>query len=247
MLVVVGSFKSSPGVTTLSLALAATWPAGERRPVLVEADPAGGVIGTWWRFFETPGLWTMAAELHRSAHWQAREHAMHIGLGVDVVAGQASDNTTSARIVADRAGNIPTTDVVIADVGRLDREGACAGFLAAADHVIIVTRPTEADLTLAYGRADGLAKDTGGRVWLATVGSSRYGSKEILAAVGAPLAGQVATDRWSAAVLSGRMWTPHWRRLRLARHAAGIGERLHAVGPIALQPQLHAQPGQVPA
>lgn len=224
-------------MTTLSLAMAATWPKIGERPVLVEADPAGGVIGSRWRFFETPGLWSLATELHRSPRWQAREHAMHIGLGVDVVAGQASDNTASARIVADRAGNIPTADVVIADVGRLDRTGACAGFLAAADHVVVVTRPSEADLALVHGRADGLAHDTGGHVWLATVGSSRYGSKELLDALGFPLAAQVPSDRWGAAVLGGRMWTAHWRRLRLPRHAATIADRLHTSGPLAYAPQ----------
>ena len=40
--VALGSVRSC-GVTTLALALAATWPK-ERRVLLVEADPAGGTL-----------------------------------------------------------------------------------------------------------------------------------------------------------------------------------------------------------
>ena len=48
MLIAVCSLKSSPGVTTLAVALGARWP-GPEVPIVVEADPAGGDLLTRFR------------------------------------------------------------------------------------------------------------------------------------------------------------------------------------------------------
>ncbi|MFC7759700.1 hypothetical protein ACFQY4_18045 [Catellatospora bangladeshensis] len=232
MLVVVGSLKSSPGASTLALALAATWPGGQPGPVLLEADPAGGQIGAYWQFFELPGLWSLAQDLRRGNAWRAREHAIRLPIGVDVVAGQARDNGRAAQVAADRSGAIPTADVVIADVGRLERGGACGGFLAAADHVIIVARPVEAELALVQGHADAVKAATGGQVWLATVGRGPFGSGEILAAVGMPHLGQVPHDRLAGPLLRGERWSRHWRLFGLFRRAALLAQVLHEAGPL---------------
>ncbi|MEV4417253.1 hypothetical protein [Catellatospora sp. NPDC049609] len=232
MLIVIGSLKGSPGASTLALALAATWPAAGPRPVLVEADPAGGQIGAYWRFFEFPGLWSLAQHLRRDDTWQAREHAIRLPIGVDVVAGQARDNAVAAQVAADRAGMIPSAEVVIADVGRLERGGPCGGFLAAADHVVVVARPVEAELALVQGRAQALTEATGGKVWLATVGHGPFTGAQIFGAVGLPHIGQVPHDRLSGPLLRGERWSRHWRLFGLFRKATMIATTLWKAGPL---------------
>ncbi|MDI1461033.1 hypothetical protein QEZ54_08660 [Catellatospora sp. KI3] len=228
----IGSLKGAPGASTLALALAATWPPQQPRPVLLEADPAGGQIGAYWKFFELPGLWSLAQDLNREDRWRPREHAIRLPIGVDVVAGQARDNVRAAQVAADRAGAIPTGDVVIADVGRIERGGPCGGFLAAADHVIVVARPVEAELALVQGHAEALKAATGGTMWLATVGSGPFGNGEILSAVGLPHLGQVPRDRLAGPLLRGERWWRHWRLFSLFRKAAPIAEALVQAGPL---------------
>ncbi|MEU8001624.1 hypothetical protein AB0B66_10725 [Catellatospora sp. NPDC049111] len=232
MLIVIGSLKNSPGASTLALALAATWPGDQSKPVLLEADPAGGQIGAHWKFFEIPGLWSLAQDMSRGSDWRAREHAIRLPIGVDVVAGQARDNGRAAQVAADRAGAIPTAEVVIADVGRIERGGPCGGFLAAADHVIVVARPVEAELALVQGHADAVKAATGAKVWLATVGSGPFGNGEILSAVGLPHLGQVPRDRLAGPLLRGERWWKHWRLFSLFRKAAPIAQALVQAGPL---------------
>lgn len=231
MLVVVGSLKGSPGASTLSLALAAMWP-GADRPVLLEADPAGGQIGAYWKFFEHPGLWSLATDLRKSDTWRAREHAIRLPIGVDVVAGQARDNAIAAQVAADRAGAIPSGQVVIADVGRIERGGPCAGFLPAADHVVVVARPVEAELALVQGRAEALKQSTGGQVWLATVGHGPFAKAEVMSGVGLAHIGGVPHDRLAGPLLRGERWWHWWRLFSLFRRAVPIAQTLSDWGPL---------------
>ncbi len=60
MLIVLGSVKGSPGVSTFSLALAARWPGAAKR-VLVECDPAGGDLAARYDLALLPGLVSLAA------------------------------------------------------------------------------------------------------------------------------------------------------------------------------------------
>jgi hypothetical protein len=230
MLIVVGSYRSSPGATTLALALAATWPRLGPRPLLIEADPAGGVIGGWWHFTEFPGLWSLAADASRGDPWRPREHAMRLGLDVDVVASPAGEDPKSVAVVAEAAASTPADDVVIVDVGRLDRHGPAAGFLAAADHLVIVSRCTEVDLAAVHARTPSLRQSTRAALWLATTRKRHYSSPEVLASLDLPHLGHLPKDRWGASVISGRMWTWLWRHLRLPAHAATLARRLQQAG-----------------
>ena len=64
MIVVLGSVRGSPGVTSWSLLLATAWPveSGTERVVL-EADAAGGVLGARYGWGVEPGLASLAAAL----------------------------------------------------------------------------------------------------------------------------------------------------------------------------------------
>ena len=67
-LVAVASVKGAPGVTTTALALAAAWPAavdGGVRPVVVEADAAGGDVAARLGLPHAPGLLDVAVAARR--------------------------------------------------------------------------------------------------------------------------------------------------------------------------------------
>ena len=95
-LVVLCSAHGSPGVTTTALALAATWPEN-RRCLLVEADPFGGVIGARYGLGDTPGLSSLAAGarggIDEEAVWS---HAQQLPGGVPMLVGPASADEAHA-------------------------------------------------------------------------------------------------------------------------------------------------------
>ena len=78
--VAICSTRSSPGVTSLSVALGAAFVHRGLRPLLIEADPAGGVIGLRFALSADPSLRTLWADMRR-------------GFSADVV----QQNTTDLR------------------------------------------------------------------------------------------------------------------------------------------------------
>lgn len=86
MLVVVGSVKGAPGVTTACMALAVAWPAGWQ-PVVVEADPSGGDLAAGFSLAGEPGLVSLAAAARHAHHGAVlREHTQALPGGLPVVA-----------------------------------------------------------------------------------------------------------------------------------------------------------------
>ena len=57
---VLTSVAGAPGVSTLAVGIAATWPEAGRRRVLVEADADGGRLGTVLGVGTEPGLMSLA-------------------------------------------------------------------------------------------------------------------------------------------------------------------------------------------
>src|SRR5260370_41332100 len=83
-LIVMASVKSSPGVTTTALALAAAWPAPQR--LLLEADPAGGDLGPWLGLPPSPGLVGLApAARHNHDDGTIWAHGQQATCGVHLV------------------------------------------------------------------------------------------------------------------------------------------------------------------
>ncbi|MDA8062446.1 MAG: hypothetical protein M0T80_08475, partial [Actinomycetota bacterium] len=80
-----GSVRSS-GVTTLVLALGATWPA-DRKALVVEADPAGGTLAALAGWPAEPGLVSLAAAARRGAEPSlVFEHCQHLPDGASLLA-----------------------------------------------------------------------------------------------------------------------------------------------------------------
>src|ERR1017187_7890592 len=164
-LIAVAADKGAPGVTTASVVLAAVWP----RPVLLaECDPAGGDIvyrlpgadGT--RLDPRRGLLTLAVAARRGLEpYQVWEHAQKLHGGLDVLAGvtnaeQGAGLEALWNTVGGLLSRIPQADV-IADCGRIGRDGPFYDLLAEAEAVVLITRASVAEVVRLRDRATALA------------------------------------------------------------------------------------------
>ena len=225
------SAHGSPGVTTTVLALAATWPE-DRRCLLVEADPFGGVIGARYGLGDTPGLSSLAAVARKGLDEEAVwSHVQHLPGGVPVLVGPASADEAHA-VLRDVAGAlagwcVTQTDVdVIVDCGRIAPASPTVELLAKADAVLVLTRPFADQLRPAAHRLVAL-EASGAAASLLLVGDSPYGPDEVAATLKADVGGVIAWDPRTAAVLTGtRGAVRDLRRSPLVRSAATLAERL---------------------
>src|SRR5262249_43663277 len=96
MLVAVASFKGSPLVTSLSVALAVRWPTPGA--VVVEADPSGGDLAFRFGHRREPGLSALAPAPRPGGQERAfAAYAQRIVRGGDVVFGPADQIQRDAR------------------------------------------------------------------------------------------------------------------------------------------------------
>jgi MinD-like ATPase involved in chromosome partitioning or flagellar assembly len=228
-LVALCSVHGSPGVTTTALALAGAWPE-ERRYLLVEADPFGGVVAARFRLGDTPGLASLAAVARRGLDsevlWQ---HAQQLPGGVPVVVGPPSADHAHA-VLRDLAPYLakwcidnPGVDV-IADCGRLGPGAPNLELVLRADAALVATRPTADQLRPAAYRARSL-EATGAPVRL-LIGDIPYGPEEVATTLQLGVAGVMAWDSQAAEALGGGVGFRDVRRSLLARSAAALAESL---------------------
>ncbi|MEX1005679.1 MAG: chromosome partitioning protein [Acidimicrobiia bacterium] len=230
-LVFVGSAHGSPGATTTALAIAATWPE-HRRCLLVEADPFGGVIAARYRLGDSPGLSSLAAMARRGLEdevvWQ---HAQQLPGGIPVLIGPPTAEEAHAvlrdvaRILAEWAVAQPEIDVIV-DFGRIAPGSTMLTAMTTADLVLVVTRPSIDQLRPAAARSTALT--TGGvRSGLLLVGDHPYGPAEVAATLDVDVAGVIAWDPRTAAVLTGLHGAVRdLRRTPLVRSAATLAAEL---------------------
>jgi hypothetical protein len=211
MLITVGSVKGSPGATTLALLLAATWPASPpgRRPIVVEADCAGGDLGGRCLLPDSPGL-TSLATAARAGRAVLSDHVTRLPLGVDAAVAPASQQASTVAIgllaevgvaawLGDQTG--------IADVGRLDPGAPSNELVSAADAVVLVSSGDAASLLRLADTV--LARE---RTHLVLVGACAYSTQEVEEGVGLPVAAVLPWDPRAARMVwgtgaPGRAWT----------------------------------------
>ncbi len=228
MLIVTGSVKGSPGATTFALGVAARWPTQEP-VVLVEADPAGGDLAKRFGHYPEPGLAALATAGRRGG--EVPVVAQRLSLGVDVVFAPAGEEAaeTVAMLVNESLGLVQScarSQVLIVDVGRLDRASPTMPLLGLADAVVLVTRLSVEAVDALDLRMPTLANAAGGydRLRLAVVGDSPLGTDRILTgpAAAVPVLARVPDDVRGADVLAGRRRAGRgWTRLPLLRAARG--------------------------
>lgn len=156
MLIAVCSLKSSPGATTLAVALGARWP-GPEVPVVVEADPAGGDLLTRFRLSAELTLVRLAASTRVRGNVSADQlahHAQFLPDGLRVLPGpvEAEQARAALGLLATgpssplrRAGDRADT-VVIVDCGRVDPNSATLSIIRSADAMLLLARPRDDEL-----------------------------------------------------------------------------------------------------
>lgn len=232
-LVTLVSAHGSPGVTTTALVLAATWPE-PKRCLLVEADPFGGVISARYGLSDTPGLSTLAAQSRSGLDTATlEEHLQRLPGGLGVLVGPASQEEAQAvwrdvaGPLAEWAQSESDFDMIV-DRGRLPAATPPNGMPANTGPTLVVTRPSVDQLRPASIRQAALAT-AGADASLLLVGDRPYGPGEVAATMRVPVAGIVAWDPRTAAVLAGsRGSMRNLRRTPLVRSAATLAEALAA-------------------
>ena len=124
-LLALASNRGSPGCTTTALALAAAWPLARGAPLLVEADPDGGVLAARCGLGIKPGLIELCGRarvaLTDDDVWS---FAQELPCGVPVLVGHPAAEPCHAALrsagaqLADYLAAMPERDAIV-DVGRL--------------------------------------------------------------------------------------------------------------------------------
>lgn len=249
MIVALASAKASPGVTTATLALAATWPS-ERSLLLIEADPDGGVLAARLGMSSDPGLSSLAVAGRRGLGFRDVEsHAQQVP-GSDVSVLLAPPTAEHSRRALGLVGaELPATlqqssvDDVLVDVGRLRPGAENSPLVEVADIVLVVTRPRVEELQQLPARLRAL-RPLGSRLGLLLMGERPYPPAEVAVALDCEVVGVLPSDPRSASALSGSDGGS-LRRSGLLRAARGVGETLRGwvegAGPAAMDETLEEQ------
>lgn len=226
-LIAVASAKFSPGASTFAELLMLLRPEA-RAALLVDCDPAGGEWLLRPGVQAEPGLVTLAMAGRRElAPHAALDHAQTVGEGLDVVVAPAAARQASSAlsILAERLGahlcGLDDIDVV-ADCGRLATGSPALGVAAAADLVVLVSRPSVVAMVHLAPWVEQLASE-GRPVGVVLVDRHQrhtlaYGPDEVAEALGVPVFGMVADDPGGATRLFAQPGSLHGLlRTRLIR------------------------------
>jgi hypothetical protein len=228
-LVLVGSVRGAPGVTTTSLLLAGRLVGA----VLAEADLAGGVLAVRYQLGREPGLTTIAAAGSIEPEgW--RDHAQSAG-GVSVLVGPDAPETSGS--MWQRAGSrlgavLAGIDApVVVDAGRLSDRTPLVGL---ARLVVVMVRPIAEDLVALAHRLGALRETTPTvNVGVVLVGEGPYRASDVAGPLEVEVLGTLPDDPGAAELLRGGGRAGTLRRSRLARAviplAGTVISRLHGL------------------
>lgn len=238
MLVVFGSARSSPGVTTAVVAIASCLD----RAIVVEGDPDGGVLAARFGLSKEPGLTTLAAGARAGSPepFAIEAHQQELPGGVEVIVGPASPESATALWrssgprVASTLADVAHTMPVLVDAGRLSPVAPTASLLEVADLLVVVVRPILEDLHALVARTQSF-RSHAARLVVLMVGEQPYGPADVAEQLGVQVIGVLASDPRAADALAGRAWMSRGlRRSSLARSARSVAERLVQSAPQGL-------------
>lgn len=225
-LICLASAHGAPGVTTAAVALAGVWPE-DRRRVLVEADPFGGVVAARLGLADTPGLVSLAAVARHGFNTEMIwHHSQQIPGGLAALVGPPSADQAHAVIrdlatpLAAWAGSVDDIDLIV-DCGRLTPSAPHTELLRRADRVLILARPSVDQLRPAFHRRGALG-GIGIDADLVLVGDTPYGPAEVESGLGVKVAGMLAWDPPTAAALAGTGRSGDLARSVLVRSASTL-------------------------
>jgi hypothetical protein len=204
---VVGSARSAPGATTVTLGLAATWPTS-RQVVIWEADPDGGVLAARYQLGDRPGLSTLAATIRQGklTHDVLWHHTQQLPGGTPVVVGAESAEQAHVILsdVGDRLSSWFQRNAsvdVIADAGRLSPSSPAVPLAEQADVTVMVARPVLEELRAGGHRLHSLVAGGATAGWV-LVGDGPYNAAEVEKSFSLPVFAQLPVDVKAADVLS---------------------------------------------
>jgi hypothetical protein len=232
-LLVLGSAKASPGVSTTVLALAATWPT-DRHVQIIEADPDGGVLAARQGLPSEPGLSTLAVSSRRSLAPQDLDVHLQAPAGSDIrflVAPPAAEQSRRSLGLAATplATALPRLDGIdtIVDAGRLRPDSEAMPLVEAADAVLLIARPRVDELQQLPARLRAL-RPTLARVGLLLIGDKPYPPAEVAVALDVEVVAVIADNRRAAEALGGVGSAAHLGRSPLLRSVRNAGEAIRA-------------------
>lgn len=233
-LVGITSPRSSPGATSLAVGLAMAWQDWGLSPLLVEADPAGGVLGHRFNITGSRAnrtLLSFAVDSRRGFTGQALANNVQQIAGFEALlapldparANQAVDRSAQSLIEHSEENERP----IIADLGRIQPGSPALKLARACDMVLVVLEPqidqVQSSLfQLASLRQQGLIPE------LVLVGTGEFDPADIAASSDASIAAVLPKSPKTAAALSGGTYrrgafnrSPLWRSISaLARGVA---------------------------
>ncbi|MCX5206891.1 hypothetical protein OG897_36510 [Streptomyces sp. NBC_00237] len=236
--VALGAFKGAPGVTTLAMALAAAWPAESGvRPVVVEADVAGGDLAARFGLSDMEGLLALAAGAHRDGEGDELDGCVQeVAGGLRLVLAPTGGDQASASIgeVVARPSVLRGGDgnegTVLLDLGRLGARPS-RELARGADRLVLVSRGSVEALAHVAARGEWLE---GASYELVVVGPCRFSEADIAAAleVSPEQVHKVPWDVRAAAVLSGdgQLGRRRWVRSSLTQAASALAHHLDGAG-----------------
>jgi len=214
--VCVASGRSSAGATSVTVGLAMAWSRWDLNPLLIEADPAGGVLGLRFGLASRPSLLSLITEARRSFSVdQLDAHSQSVG-GAPSLIGVA-DPVVAARTVA-RAGDILGPELerlarpIVIDLGRITSDSSSLGFVDPSCRVLLTTRSTTAEVQAMLFQLR-LLRDRNVEPELVVIGRGQNRPDEIASFADVSLAGVLPYDPVVASAFVGG----RYRRAQLNR------------------------------
>ena len=227
--------------TTMTVALACGWP---RPAVIVEADPRGGVLASWFGLPTSPSLSDAVIDRDGAILDHVQQGLCRVLLAPQRSIEASASIIKAERDLVDRLGRLEDDhghriDVIIDSGGPAPARVLVPG-ADRADVLVVThrqrrgTRP-EAAVRIAQmvERIDALGMLTA-HVVCAVVGRRPYGIGEIAAVLAPVPVYAVPTDRRSARLIAGRAGFLGRRRSRLVRAAGRIAESIVADSIVAV-------------
>ena len=220
-------------VTTMMLALTATWP--DNSALALEMDPTGGDVAAWFDLPHSPGVLTAAAAAREPQ--DLRTHAHVLPGGVPIVAAPIRGAEAIGPMTELVRGVLPMTRIAgditaIIDLGSATSPIA-PSLLALSDLAVVVVRQAARSRGMTVGRcvhAAAVAEmllTAGLPSAVVVVGSSPFKPQDVAAQVGLELAGVIADDPQAAASLAGEPGSRRGSsRSRLLRSAIPVAADL---------------------
>ncbi|MGW5721929.1 carbon monoxide dehydrogenase maturation protein [Amycolatopsis sp. NPDC003865] len=252
MLIALASVKGSPGVTTFTLALAASWPTEVRR-VVVECDPAGGDLAQRFGLAASPGLLSLAAAARQPVDpdvvWS---HTQPLPGGLQVMPGPSGGQQARAALSTLTSPSSPLYSAacrpavaMFADCGRLDPCSPAEAVIRHADVLLVISGTYSDELAHLATRVHELGR-TAARACLVLAGRG-HSTHAVERELGVPVMARIPYDPGAAARYTGRAAIGRRRTGGLVRVASDVSQALLVESPPAPIPHLVEQVPGVPA